>query len=48
MIFHQFSDDLVLALELLPQRGDGPQVMALGRCVLAFEGARFIGATPAV
>jgi hypothetical protein len=30
MFFHQFGDDLVLALELIPQRGDGPQVRLLG------------------
>src|SRR5512135_1437446 len=38
MFFHQFRDDLVLTLELLPQRGDGSQVVALGRAVLALEG----------
>ena len=38
MFLHQFGDDLVLALELLAQGGDGPLVVALGRGVLALEG----------
>src|ERR1700722_6174848 len=38
MFFQQFCDDLVLALELLPQRRDGAEVLALVRSVLALEG----------
>src|SRR3954447_11882041 len=38
MFFHQFSDDLVLPLELLAQRGDDAEVLALGRGALALEG----------
>jgi len=38
MFFHQFRDDLVLALELLPECGDGAEVGGLGRGVLALEG----------
>src|ERR1700677_1072978 len=37
MFFHQFRDDLVLALELIPQRGDGPQVRLLTRPDLSLE-----------
>ena len=42
MFFHQFSDDLVLALELVAQRGDGPLEVALRRGVLALEGGRSV------
>src|SRR3954447_402677 len=35
MFFHQFGDDLVLALELVAQRGDGAEVLCLGRGDLA-------------
>src|SRR3954452_833256 len=38
MFLHQFGDDLVLALELLAERGDGAEVLALGRGSLALEG----------
>ncbi len=38
MFFHQFGDDLVLALELLAQSGDGPLEVAVRRGVLALEG----------
>ena len=38
MFLHQFSDDLVLALELVAECGDGAEVLGLGRGVLAFEG----------
>jgi hypothetical protein len=34
MFLHQFGDDLVLALELVAQRRDGPLEVALGRGVL--------------
>src|ERR1700677_2761700 len=37
MFFHQFRDDLVLALELIPQCGDGPHVRLIGRPALALE-----------
>jgi hypothetical protein len=42
MFLHQFGDDLVLALELVARRGDGPLEVALGRGVLAFEGGRSV------
>jgi hypothetical protein len=42
MFFHQFGDDLVLPLELLPQRGDGLQMGGLGRAGLAVEGGRAV------
>ena len=42
MFLHQFSDDLVLALELVAQRGDGPLEVALRRGVLALEGGRSV------
>src|SRR5579862_1148679 len=38
MFLHQFGDDLVLALELVAQRGDGPLEVAVGRGVLPLEG----------
>jgi len=38
MFIHKFRDDLVLALELLPQRSDRPQVCLLGHGGLALEG----------
>src|SRR4051794_16480069 len=38
MFFHQFSDDFVLALELVAEGGDGADVLGLGRGVLALEG----------
>ena len=38
MLLHQFGDDLVLAAELLLQRGDGPPVLGLGRVALTLEG----------
>jgi hypothetical protein len=38
MFLHQFRDDFVLALELVPQRRDGAKMLALGRGVLALEG----------
>src|SRR3954452_13919024 len=38
MFFHQFRDDFVLALELVAQCGDGPDVPALGRGLLGLEG----------
>ena len=38
MFLHQFGDDLVLALELVAQRGDGPLEVALERRVLPLEG----------
>ena len=38
MFLHQFGDDLVLALQLVAQRGDGPVEAALGGGVLALEG----------
>jgi hypothetical protein len=38
MFFHQFRDDLVLALELVPQRRDGPQMRLL--CVAKVIDAR--------
>ena len=42
MFLHELRDDLVLALELVAQRGDGPLEVALGRRVLAFEGGRSV------
>jgi hypothetical protein len=39
---HQFGDDLVLARELPPQRGDGPQIVGLGRSILALEDRRAV------
>jgi len=30
MLFHQFGNDLILALELVAQGGDGPLEVALG------------------
>src|SRR3954447_3689687 len=42
MFLHQFSDDFVLALELVAQRGDGALEVALGRGVLALEGGRAV------
>src|SRR5215468_5740049 len=42
MFLHQFSDDLVLALELVAQCGDRALEMALGRGVLPFEGRRAV------
>ena len=42
MLFHQFGDDFVLALELVAQRGDGALEVALGRGVLPFEGRRAV------
>src|SRR6476661_8869866 len=38
MFFHQFRDDLVLALELVAQGRDEAEVLALGSGVLALEG----------
>src|SRR6201996_9095897 len=38
MFLHQFRDDLVLALELVAQGGDGPLEVALGRGALPLEG----------
>jgi hypothetical protein len=38
MFFHQFGDDFVLALELIPQRRDRSQVRLLGRAALVLEG----------
>src|SRR3954462_3059400 len=35
MFFHQFGDDLVLALELVAQRGDGAEGLCLGGGELA-------------
>src|SRR6185312_10401113 len=37
MFFHQLGNDFVLALELFPQRSDGPKVFVVRRSVLAFE-----------
>ena len=37
MFLHQFGDDLVLALELVAEGGDGPMEVALGGGVLALE-----------
>src|SRR6185437_2498838 len=42
MFLHQFGDALVLALELVAQRGDGPLEVAVGRAVLALEGRRAV------
>ena len=42
MFLHQFRDDLVLALELVAQRGDGPLEVAVGRGGLALEGRRSV------
>jgi hypothetical protein len=42
MFFQQFSDDFVLALELVAQRGDGSLEVALGRGELAPEGGRAV------
>src|SRR5262249_38161955 len=42
MFLHQFRDDLVLALELVAQRGDGPLEVALRRGILALEGGRSV------
>src|SRR5262249_39710292 len=42
MFLHQFRDDLVLALELVAQRGDGALEVAFGRGVLPFEGRRAV------
>jgi hypothetical protein len=42
MFLHQFRDDLVLALELVAQRGDGPLELAVGRGVLPLEGRRAV------
>src|SRR6516225_4762219 len=42
MFLHQFSDDLVLAPELVARRGDGPLEVALRRGVLALEGGRSV------
>ena len=39
MIFHQFGNDFVLALELVTQGGDGSLEVAFRRGVLALEGA---------
>src|SRR5579885_895254 len=38
MFFHEFRDDLVLALELLAQGRDGAEMPALGGSALALEG----------
>ena len=38
MFLHQFSDDLVLALELVAQRGDGLLKVAVGCLALPLEG----------
>src|SRR5437763_10306662 len=38
MFFHQFRNDFVLALELVAQCRDGPDVPALGRALLGLEG----------
>jgi hypothetical protein len=42
MFLHQFRDDLVLALELVAQRGDGPLKVAVGQGVLPLEGRRSV------
>ena len=42
MIFHQFGDDFVLALELVTQGGDGSLEVAFRRGVLALEGAQIV------
>src|SRR5262244_223500 len=42
MFLHQFGDDLVLALELVAQRGDGPLEVALRRGILALKGGRSV------
>jgi len=38
MLFHQFHDNLVLALELLTQCSDGPLMLAVGGGFLKFKG----------
>src|SRR5262245_3100791 len=38
MFLHQFGNDLVLALELVAQGGDGPLEMAVGCLTLPLEG----------
>jgi hypothetical protein len=42
MFLHQLRDDLILALELVAQHGDGSREVALGRGALAFEGGRSV------
>src|SRR5262249_53333977 len=42
MFLHQFRDDLVLALELVAQRGDGSLESAFGRGVVPFESSRSV------
>src|SRR6516165_6190953 len=38
MLLHQFGDDLVLALELVAEGGDGPLEVAVGCRALPLEG----------
>jgi hypothetical protein len=42
MLLHQFGDDLVLALELVAQGGDGPLEVAVGSGALPLEGGRSV------
>ena len=42
MLLHQFGDDLVLALELVAEGGDGPLEVAVGCGALALEGGRSV------
>ena len=42
VLLHKFRDDLVLALELVAQRRDDAEVLALGQGVLAFEGGAIL------
>src|SRR5262245_14361659 len=42
MFIKQLRDDLVLALELVAQRGDGPLEVALGLGILPLEGRRAV------
>jgi hypothetical protein len=42
MFLHQFVDDLVLALEPVAERGDGPLEGAVGLGILPLEGRRAV------